>query len=152
MQQTVIASATHRFSFRPERVFDAWLDPVLVRKWMSLPHPMMGELQLRRIEIDPRVGGRFLFSDMREEGEAVHWGEYRVIDRPHLLVFTWWTSPEEEEADNSLVTIRIEPDGDGCRVTLEHAMSAEWRDYVESAANAWSGMLQQVEALLSLGN
>jgi hypothetical protein len=29
---------------------------------------------MRRVEIAPRVGGRFTFSDMREEGEAVHWG------------------------------------------------------------------------------
>lgn len=147
--QTVTAVATHRFAHPCERVFDAWLDPVIVRKWASLPHPIMGALAIRRIEIDARVGGRFLFSDMRAEGEAVHWGEYRVIDRPHLLVFTWWTSPEDEQADNSVVTIRFEPDGDGCRVTLEHAMSAEWREYVDRTANAWGGMLDQVDALLS---
>lgn len=147
--QTVTAVATHRFSFPCERVFDAWLDPVIVRKWASLPHPVMGVLQIRRIQIDARVGGRFLFSDMREEGEAIHWGEYRVIDRPRLLVFTWWTSTEEEQADNSVVTIRFDAQGDACLVTLEHAMSEEWREYIDRTASAWGAMLEQIEALFS---
>jgi uncharacterized protein YndB with AHSA1/START domain len=147
--ETVTAVATHRFSHPCERVFDAWLNPVTVRKWSSLPHPIMGALQIQRIEIDARVGGRFLFSDMREEGEAIHWGEYRVIDRPRLLVFTWWTSVDDEQADDSVVTIRFTADGDGCQVTLEHEMSAEWRDYVKRTANAWEGMLEQIAAMFS---
>lgn len=109
----------------------------------------MGALDLRRVEIDARVGGRFVFSDMRKESEAVHWGEYRVIDRPRLLVFTWWTLPEEEAANDSVVTIRFEPDGDGCLVTVEHAMSAQWSEYVDRTANAWGGMLEQVESYFS---
>lgn len=148
-QASVTARATHRFSVSAERVFDAWVDPIKVRAWMKLPHPVGGLRDIRRVEIDARVGGRFLFSDMRAAGEAVHWGEYRVLDRPRLLVFTWWTSEEDEKADASVVTLRFVPDGDGCVVTLEHTMSAEWADYVDRTASAWGGMLQQVATLLA---
>jgi uncharacterized protein YndB with AHSA1/START domain len=96
---------THHFKASAERVFDAWLDPSMVRNWMSLPSPLLGAMDVRRIEIDARVGGRFTFSDMREEGEAIHWGFYREIDRPRRLVFTWFTSKEDEDEDSSVVTL-----------------------------------------------
>ena len=54
-----------------ERVFDAWLDPDTVRAWMQLLSFGWGAMDVRRVEIDARVGGRFTFSDMREGQEAV---------------------------------------------------------------------------------
>jgi Activator of Hsp90 ATPase homolog 1-like protein len=35
---------------------------------------------IRRIEIDARVGGKFFFSDMRDGTEARHWGSYLELD------------------------------------------------------------------------
>jgi uncharacterized protein YndB with AHSA1/START domain len=145
--QRVEARVTHRFDASAERVFDAWLDPDQVRAWMSLPHEW-GSLDVRRVEIDPRVGGRFTFSDMREDGEAVHWGEYRTIERPHRLVFTWWTSKEEEEEDTSLVMITIAREDSGCSVTLVHQMDARWTEHVDSVVASWGGMLAHIDTLL----
>ena len=93
-------------------------------------------------------GGRFTFSDMREEGEAVHWGTYVEIKRPQRLVFTWFTSPEEEREDNSMVTLTIEPDGEGCVATIVHRMDARWADYLTQTEQGWSGMLDQIEQRL----
>jgi len=149
MRRTGTATVTHRFRASPERVFDAWLDPVMVRAWMSLTNPLLGTPDVRRVEIDARVGGRFTFSDMRDEGEAVHWGEYRVIDRPRTLVFTWWTSPEEEAADLSVVTLTLEPDGSGCVATIVHEMSAEWEAWIPQTCRGWAAMLDQIENHLS---
>ena len=70
---------------------------------------------VRRVEIDARVGGKFTLSDMRKKGEAVHWGDYPEIDRPRKLAFTWFTSEEEE--NNAVVTLTIEPLAGGCRAT-----------------------------------
>jgi uncharacterized protein YndB with AHSA1/START domain len=140
------AKVRHRFSESPERVFDAWLDVDTVRSWMSMPFAPLGgrPVDVRRVEIDPRVGGRFTFSDMREDGEAVHWGTYLEIDRPRKLVFTWFTSEEEEQASNSVVTLTIEPDSDGCVATIVHAMDVKWAAYIEQTEQGWSGLLNNI--------
>jgi uncharacterized protein YndB with AHSA1/START domain len=145
--QRVEARVTHHFRAPPEQVFDAWLDPEQVRAWMSLPHET-GTFDVRRVEIDPRVGGRFTFSDMRDDGEAVSWGEYRNLGRPHRLVFTWWTSEEEEEEDTSLVTLTIAEENGGCTATLVHQMDIRWTDYVDRIAASWGSMLDRIDALL----
>jgi uncharacterized protein YndB with AHSA1/START domain len=142
----VEAKVTHRFRASAERVFDAWLDPDLVRVWMQEPFPGLGRLNVRRVEIDARVGGTFTFSDMRTEGEAVHWGYYREIDRPRRLVFTWLTSEEDARSDTSVVTLTITPLTEGCEATIVHRMDAKWAEYVAQTEQGWGGMLRQIDA------
>ena len=141
------AKVTHRFSASPERVYDAWLDPAKLRAWMSAALKSMGLAgDVRRIEVDARVGGRFFFSDMRDAGEAKHWGTYRVLDRPRQIEFTWIVDASQE-ADPSVVTITIEPDGDGSFVTILHTMAPEWVSYVERVETGWSNMLCAVDTI-----
>ena len=149
MKELVEAKVTYRFKASAERVFDAWLDPTMVRSWLSMPSPLLGVMDVRTVEIDPRVGGRFTFSDMREAGEAVHWGFYREIDRPRRLVFTWFTSPEEEETNDSVVTLTIEPTDDGCVATIVHSMDAQWAEYIKQTENGWHSLLSQVDSFLT---
>lgn len=146
---TVTAHASHRIMAPPERVYDAWLDPEKARIWMRMALTDFGlPGDVRRMEIDPRVGGRFTFSDMRQGGEAVHWGSYLLLDRPHRLVFTWFTSQEEEKTGISTVTLVIEPEGTGCVATMTHEMDAKWADYVEQTERGWSTMLTQIDIML----
>jgi uncharacterized protein YndB with AHSA1/START domain len=143
----VEASVSHRFTASAERVFDAWLDPAMVRIWSQQPFPGLGHMDVRRVEIDPRVGGRFTFSDMRAEGEAVHWGYYQEIDRPRRLVFTWFTSEEEERTATSVVTLSITPLAEGgCEATIVHRMDAQWAEYIPQTEKGWGGMLGQIAA------
>lgn len=132
------ASVTRRFEASPGRVFDAWLDPAKVRLWMGRALAGVGEM--KRVEIDPRVGGKFCFSDMREAGEAVHVGEYLEIDRPRRLAFTWSATPGE----SSVVTIEIVPEGSGCVVTLTHEMDAKWAEYLGRVEGSWGKMLDSI--------
>ena len=150
MAKTIEVKVSHRFTVSPERVFDAWLDVDTVREWMAMPFAALGgrPTDVRRVEVDAQVGGRFTFSDMREEGEALHWGTYVEIKRPQRLVFTWFTSPEQEREDNSMVTLTIEPDGEGCVATIVHRMDAKWADYITQTEQGWSGMLGQIEQRL----
>ncbi|WP_332717772.1 SRPBCC family protein [Pelagibacterium mangrovi] len=151
MTDTVTAVARHEFTtLTPEQIYDAWLDPATVRAWGG--RNLKGRdpsSAVTRIEIDPRVGGRFLFADIRDGEETEAWGYYRALERPSRIVFTWFTSPEEEEEDNSTVALELATKGSGCVATMSHAMSAEWADYLDQTANAWRGMLKAIEDTLS---
>jgi uncharacterized protein YndB with AHSA1/START domain len=141
------AKVTHRFSASPERVYDAWLEPAKLRAWMSAALKEMGiSGDIRRIEVDARVGGKFFFSDMRDAGEAKHWGTYLALDRPRKIAFTWIVD-ESQEADPSVVTITIEPRGTGCEVTIVHEKI--WASYVERVEMGWSNMLRAIDTMLT---
>lgn len=147
MNGRVEATVVRQFEASAERVYDAWLDRATVRLWMKAALVEMGfPGDLRRIEIDPRVGGGFVFSDVRDGIEVAHRGTYLALDRPHRIVFTWMVGDDVGEAP-SRVTIRIEPSGEGCRVTLVHEMEARWADFVPQTERGWAGMLDAIDAL-----
>jgi uncharacterized protein YndB with AHSA1/START domain len=148
MNARIEARVTHHFKAAPERVFDAWLDPDRVRIWMATALQSLGlAADIRRVEIDARIGGRFFFSDMRDGQEAKHWGSYLELDRPRKIVFTWIVD-ESEEANPSTVSLTIEPDNDGCVATIVHEMDAKWSDYVARTENGWARMLEAVDSRL----
>lgn len=97
----------HRFRHSPERVFDAWLDPDMARRFLFSTET--GEMV--RCDIDPRVGGRFVLTDRRPDGDVEHTGEYPVIDRPRKLVLTFGIPAASPTLD--IITIEITPEGDG---------------------------------------
>lgn len=149
MGSRIEAKVTHHFKASAERVYDAWLNPAQTRAWLAASLQACGlPGDIRRIEIDARVGGKFFFSDMRNGMEARHWGTYLELDRPRKIVFTWIVS-ESEEADPSKVTLSIQPEAEGCLVTLVHEMDAKWAEYVSRTEGGWSRMLEHVDLLLA---
>jgi uncharacterized protein YndB with AHSA1/START domain len=149
MKDLVTAKVTHKFeNVSAEEVYDAWLNEEDVRAWSTIALKTHGlGADLRRIEIDPRVGGKFFFSDMREGVEAEHWGTYRALDRPHLIEFTWFTSQEEEEKYTSIVRIEILPEDSGCTVTISHTIDAIFAEYLEPTEKGWATMLEAIARL-----
>lgn len=134
---------TRRFAARPERVFDAFVDPVLARQFMfATPSG-----QMVRVEIDPRVGGSFAFVERRDGRDVAHVGTYLEIDRPRRLVFAFLVEGAASEADR--VTIEIAPDDRGCELTLTHEMKPEWADYVGRTESGWGLILQGLETVIS---
>ncbi|MEZ5400686.1 MAG: SRPBCC domain-containing protein [Bryobacteraceae bacterium] len=138
------AIALHRFAAPPEAVYDAWLVPTAIRTWMQVALRATGLAgDIQRVEVDAVAGGGFFFSDRRGEVEARHWGKYLELDRPRRIVFTWITE-ESEEADPSVVTLTIEPDGDGCVATIDHEMDDAWLEYKERVEQGWGRMLRAI--------
>jgi uncharacterized protein YndB with AHSA1/START domain len=134
---------TRRFDHSPERVFDAWLDPGLARRFLFTT----AESEVVTCEIDARKGGRFRIVDRREgQADIVHVGEYREVDRPRRLVFTF--AVPQFDPTETLVILDIHPDGDGCVLTLTHQdVPDEW---VEQDREGWTMILEaQATALAS---
>jgi uncharacterized protein YndB with AHSA1/START domain len=97
----------------PADVFRAWTDPEQLAVFMR---PQAGTAAT--VEADVRVGGRFRIVMHEPERDLVHTGEYRVVDPPRHLAFTWHspvTGP-----DGSLVTIDLAPHPGGTRLVLTH--------------------------------
>jgi uncharacterized protein YndB with AHSA1/START domain len=134
-------SVTHRYAQSPERVFDAWLDPAIARRFLFAT--ATGEMITA--QIDARVGGRFDFTDRRPDmGEVRHVGEYLEIERPTRLVFSFGVP----QFDPKMTTVEIEirPDGDGCVLTLTHRdVGEEWKD---GTIDGWTKILASLEPAL----
>jgi uncharacterized protein YndB with AHSA1/START domain len=138
--QPVIVRVTRRYSAASERVFDAWLDPDLIGRFMF--GPALRDEEVLRIAVDARVGGTFSFLVRRGQMEIDHVGTYRVIDRPRRLVFTWGIAGES--TDESVVTIEIAPRDTGCDLTLTHEMDPKWRQYAARTEAGWAKMLEML--------
>lgn len=138
------ARVTRRFDTSPERVFDAWLTPELIGRWMF--GPAIRDEEIVKLTTDARVGGAFSYVVRRQGEEIDHIGEYREIDRPRRLVFTWAVAPDP--IDSSRVVIDIEPLESGCALTLTHELAPEWADYTSRSEAAWTRMLDTLAAML----
>lgn len=141
--QPIRLELTRRFAWPATRVFDAWLDPQVARRFLFAT--ATGEMV--RAEIDPRVGGGFVFVDRRDGEDVEHTGKYLEIDRPRRLVFTFGVPKYGPEV--STVEITIIPDGpDACVLTLRHELSAEnapWRERTEAG---WAMILVGLDLAL----
>lgn len=138
----VTVRVSHRFAQKPERVFDAWLDPKTAGKWLFATPTG----QITRCEIDARVGGKF--SIVRHEGQDIeHTGEYLVIERPRRLVFTFG-APKFSDVITK-VTVEIAADGAGSALTLiQENVPAE---YEKPNIGGWTMILESLERHLSAG-
>lgn len=144
MNKPVQAVVLHRFSVPAERVFDAWIDPAMLSRWMFGPN--VREERVVKLNLDRKVGGKFSFVVERNGIEIDHVGEYLEIDRPRRLSFTWAT--RESLPDTSRVTVEIIPRVKGCDVKLTHDMSPKWADFVDKAAGSWTKMLDALDQTL----
>lgn len=145
MTETVTIQVRHSYRHSAERVFDAWLDPARVARFLFATPT--GEIV--KCEIDARVGGGFTIVDRRPDvGDAVHHGTYVALERPRHLAFDFSVEPYVK--DLTRVTIEIEPAGTGCELTLTH--SGVWKDYAERTQGGWTGILAGLEHALAGGH
>ena len=140
MAAPVSLTVERRLAAAPERVFDAWLDPESLGRWLFATT----EGAMERVEVDPRIGGRFLVAERRGEELAEHHGEYVALDRPRRIAFDFWTSFSEEL---TRVTITIEADGEGSLLSLRH--DGVWADYEDRTQKGWAMILENLARSLA---
>jgi uncharacterized protein YndB with AHSA1/START domain len=132
---------TRRFQEPAERIFDAWLDPAVARRWLfATPSGLIVDCR-----IEPRVGGGFTIVDRRDGEDVAHTGEYLEIDRPSRLVFSF-AVPKYSSAI-SRVGVDIAPVAGGCVLTLTNdGVPAE---YADGARQGWTDLMVRLEKTLA---
>lgn len=96
-----------------EKVFNAWLDPEMLARFMR-PGP---DMTVPSAKSDAREGGQFEIIMRAGDQDIPHQGIYKKIARHSQIVFTWESafSPADSE-----VTLNLRPEGDGTHITLTH--------------------------------
>ena len=136
---------TRRFAAPVETVFDAWLDPASVGEWLFATPD--GEMV--RVELDPRVGGRYEIVERRAGEDVLHTGIYEEIERPRRLAFTLQVPKYAPNSDR--VGIAISADGEGSELTLAQTVSAGAPASPEQIERGWSQVLAALAARLGEG-
>ena len=92
-----------------EELFDAWTDQEGMREWMC-----PGDVVSADVRLEPRVGGALHITMHSPSAIYEHTGEFRVVERPSKLAFTW--TADNMDGQVTLVTVEfleVSPNGDG---------------------------------------
>jgi uncharacterized protein YndB with AHSA1/START domain len=131
----------------PERVYAAWTDPALLRRWWAAEPGWTTP----EATADVRVGGAYRLSMQGTDGIArTVVGEYLEVDPPRRLVYTWkWEAHGYRAPDGGVTVVSVDfiAEGSSTRVELEQ------RDHADEAARdshgrGWRGCLDSLERLL----
>ena len=140
-------SITRLFDAPPERVFDAWIDPEQISKWLGPRTMVQGA---KTLVLEPRVGGRYRIQMLAPGTETraanpTAGGIYKEIVRPSRLVFTWMWEYEQQE---TLVTITFKAVGKQTEMTFVHENFAN-EERREGHNKGWAMSFDQLAELLA---
>jgi uncharacterized protein YndB with AHSA1/START domain len=127
----------------PEAIFSLWTDPSQLMKWWG---PEGYETTVDALEI--RAGGRWRTVMRGSQGDVVVVsGNYRAIEPPRRLVFTWaWEDAVGRRGHETEVVVRLESVPGGTKLILVQ------REFESEAARdnhnrGWTGALDRLTKL-----
>lgn len=94
----------------PEAIFDAWVTPELMRRWMFVTDGN----EIYKAQADLRVGGSWSVLEWTGTEHIDHFGHYTAVARPQKLAFSL-QAPKHFSA-RTQVEVRIEADPQGSRM------------------------------------
>lgn len=131
-----------RFRHPVEWVFDAFLDPARVGRWLF--HTPEGVME--KADYDPRPGGGFALFERRGDDLARHFGRFVEVERPNRIVFDFWV--DEAPDDPTRVTVTFTDEGPGCVVVLSHDLAPAWAAWADRSAAGWAMILDSLERVM----
>ena len=143
MKAAAKAVVTRRFQAEAQRVFEAWLKPELIERWMF--GPQVRDEEIVHLAVDPRVGGAFSFMVERGGETIEHLGKYLEVERPRKLVFTWMIAGAEM---GSRVLLDFVEAADACELTLTHELHPSWGNRIDEMERAWARLLEGLAGVI----
>jgi uncharacterized protein YndB with AHSA1/START domain len=123
------------------RVFDAFTNPDDRVKWWSAPD---GRFNTTHVDSDLRPGGQWAMRGTRGDGSPfIVKGEYRVVNRPTVLEFTWLPDWQGDTTE-SLVRVEFRDEGGVTHVRLTHSGLASERS--RTSHRGWPQILTWLQA------
>jgi len=124
----------------PDRVFDAWVKPELICKWLFVGPAS----EIIRCEIDLRVEGKFSILELEKTNNEYidHYGKYIEINRPGKLAFT--LSAPKHFPGETTVSIKIVRTREGSDLRLTQAGISK-----DVTGESWNKMFTQLSLVLA---
>jgi uncharacterized protein YndB with AHSA1/START domain len=125
-------------------VFGLFTEPSELAKWWGPKGFAVPSLQF-----DPRAGQRYRIEMQPPAGDAFHLtGEFREVDPPARLAFTFEWEPADPDDDETLVTLSFGDRGDSTEVGLtQGAFKTDER--LALHRDGWSESFDKLERLLA---
>jgi uncharacterized protein YndB with AHSA1/START domain len=129
----------------PDLVFRALTEPRLLQRWFR-PSP---DVTVRVEQLDLRVGGRYRFVfGLPGDRSSTVIGEYRAVERPNRLAFTWtWEPPDEHAGIETLVTVELAAKDGGTELALTHT-GFPTEQVMRRHEQGWGGCLDALRELV----
>jgi uncharacterized protein YndB with AHSA1/START domain len=139
------AEVRRHLAASPESVFAAFASADIVVQWLT-PAP---DVKLTVLELEFREGGRYRFAYETPDGQRMLvGGQYRNIEAPTRLVFSWLIEPPDVHAGiESQVTVSIAASAGGSDLVILHERF-DRADANARHAEGWAGALDRLQQLL----
>lgn len=135
-------SVEHTINAPIEFVYNAWLDPALMARFMT---PAPGVVATD-ISTEPHVGGRFAVTMIVDGNHLEHKGEYLALEPYSKLIFTW-VSPFS--IDGSTVTLDLSEAVDGTHISLTQVKFLN-EEMCDNHKNGWAAILACLNQVLTI--
>ncbi len=124
------------------KVFDAWLNPKVLAKFMA-PMPGMPDSAVENHAVE---GGDFTIVMYAGENELPHTGKYVKINRPAQLVFTW---NSHCSVDGNLVTVGFtKVDDNKTQLSLTHVKFIDEKTRSDHKSG-WAGIVNKLDEVMT---
>jgi uncharacterized protein YndB with AHSA1/START domain len=134
------------FDAPAQSVFEAWMSPEVLRRWW----PAGADWETPVAEVDARVGGRLRLVMRSPDGEEFGGsGEYREINPPERLVFTWTWDGHEGHEGPQLVEVDFHDRGDGTTTVLLTNRGVRDEEELRSHREGWQVSFDNLERVFA---